>query len=65
MQPPAHLDLHLVVTTEAVLLQYFPEAQEVKKENFYAGDSQTVRRGIFQNIVNSLNLCVLFFQTAT
>ena len=33
MQPPAHLDLHLVVTKEAVLLQYFPEAQEVKKEN--------------------------------
>jgi hypothetical protein len=33
MQPPAHLNLHLVVTKEAVLLQYFPEAQKVKKEN--------------------------------
>ena len=33
MHPPAHLDLHLVVTTEAVLLQYFTEVQEVNKEN--------------------------------
>jgi len=29
-----------------------------------AGDSQTVRRGLFQNIVYSFNLCVLFFQAA-
>jgi hypothetical protein len=32
MQPPAHLDLHLV-TKEAALLYHVPEAQEVKKQN--------------------------------
>jgi hypothetical protein len=33
MQPPAHLDLHLVATEEPVLFHHFSEAQEVKKEN--------------------------------
>ena len=38
---------------------------------FYSGDSQTVhrgvlgRRGIFQNVVFSVNFYVLFLQTAT
>jgi hypothetical protein len=36
-----------------------------RAEVFYVGDSQTVRRRIFQNVVFSFNLFVLFFQTAT
>jgi hypothetical protein len=63
MQPRAHLDLHLVVTKEAVLLTVLPRSPGSEKGKCpMPAFHKLCAAGYFKTL---FNVCVLFFQTVT